>query len=213
LFRDDVKLPAALLGIAIPTDPGPHVFRASAPGYADSTTSVTLREGQQTKIELRLTKIDEVAAPPLESTRDPAPNEDSKGASAAPNGNQSLTLKVLGTTGIALGIGGISAGTYFLLDAASTRKESNSIYDDCPTLPDGTRDCSDDDKDEIIQLDKDAKRPNTVGIIALSVGTAVLATGITLLVYGYKKPPAAQSGARELWPLVGLGSVGVGGTF
>lgn len=213
LFRDDVKLPAALLGIAIPTDPGSHEFRASAPGYADSSTRVTLSEGQQQTIELRLSKVAVVAPPPMDSTKAPTAEQESDDVRSGPNGTQRSKLKILGYTGLALGVGGISAGTYFLLDAAGTRKKSNALYDACPALPDGTRDCSDDDRDEIVQLDKDAKLPNTVGIVALSVGTAVLATGITLLVYGYKKDPAAQSSAPQVWPIMGWGSVGMAGTF
>lgn len=43
--RDEVEMTGALIGFAEPVDPGPHVIRVSAPGYAGRMYQVDAREG------------------------------------------------------------------------------------------------------------------------------------------------------------------------
>lgn len=46
VWRDDVEVSGALFGFAQPIDPGPHVVRASAPGYQARSYRVASREGE-----------------------------------------------------------------------------------------------------------------------------------------------------------------------
>jgi hypothetical protein len=52
VLRDALELGAASLGIALPVDPGPHAVRATAAGHEESTTKVTLGEGESRVIEV-----------------------------------------------------------------------------------------------------------------------------------------------------------------
>jgi hypothetical protein len=203
LYRDHVKMPAVLVGIPIPTDPGTHEFWAEAPGLSSARTRVELKEGERVNMELRLT-----SSTVPESTKEPATF--SQGAEVESGSNVAPTRKIMGYSALVLGVGGLGAGTYFALDAASIRRKSNSIYNDCPELPDGTRDCSEKDRNEVRTLDRDAKLPNIVGIVSLAAGTALVTTGVVLLAV---KGGKSSSVSSRVWPVVGLGNVGVAGRF
>src|SRR4051812_33390584 len=49
-------IPAALIGVERPTDPGTHEVVVSAPGYLPQKTSVTLAEGSAQEISVKLEK-------------------------------------------------------------------------------------------------------------------------------------------------------------
>src|SRR5258706_3323512 len=49
-------IPAALIGVERPTDPGTHEVVVSAPGYLQQKTSVTLAEGGAQEISIKLEK-------------------------------------------------------------------------------------------------------------------------------------------------------------
>lgn len=204
LYRNDVKMPAVLIGIPIPTDPGSHKFWAEAPGLSSARKSVHLKEGQRLTIELHLSSS---------ATRTPeranASHSGSVGTDAAPT----PTRKILGYSALSLGALSLAAGTYFALDAAAIRRKSNSIYEDCPELSDGSRDCSDEDRKEVLSLDQDVKAPNIIGIASLGVGAALVTTGVILLVHNGNKKESAARGSARVWPVVGPNGAFVSGRF
>lgn len=51
---DDVELPAAALGLPFKVNPGRHVVRASAAGYAPAEREVSVSEGQQKEVHFTL---------------------------------------------------------------------------------------------------------------------------------------------------------------
>jgi hypothetical protein len=56
VLRDGQELPTSALGEALPADPGAHEVTVSAAGYRSETRSVTLREGETTKLDISLVK-------------------------------------------------------------------------------------------------------------------------------------------------------------
>jgi hypothetical protein len=62
---DGQSVPAALLGEAVPLDPGPHRVAASAPGYPKVEQALVLNEGEARVATLELKPSSEVAASTL----------------------------------------------------------------------------------------------------------------------------------------------------
>lgn len=121
--------------------------------------------------------------------------------------------KLIGYGALSLGVASLAAGSYFALDAASIRRKSNAIYEGCPELSDGSRDCSGDDRREVLSLDRDAKLPTIVGIASLGAGAALVTTGIILLVRKGKKTESSPRDSAHLWPAVGLEGAFLAGRF
>lgn len=53
VFRDDVELGAASLGVALPIDPGPHAVTVQVPGHRLETAAFTIAPAEQKQLELR----------------------------------------------------------------------------------------------------------------------------------------------------------------
>jgi hypothetical protein len=60
--RGDVELGDASFGSALPVDPGTYTVTASAPGYATSTSVVTVAEGASSVVDVQLGAGNEIAA-------------------------------------------------------------------------------------------------------------------------------------------------------
>jgi hypothetical protein len=54
IFRDQIELTSASLGVSLPVDPGPHRVRVVAPGHADREIEVTLTEGESARFAAEL---------------------------------------------------------------------------------------------------------------------------------------------------------------
>ena len=70
LTVDGIAVPPALLDSDRPTDPGSHEVSASAAGYKTATTTVTVREGGESAVDLKL-EVDPTAAAAAASSRCP----------------------------------------------------------------------------------------------------------------------------------------------
>jgi hypothetical protein len=53
VLRDDLELGSASLGSPLPVDPGSHVVRVTAAGFAESKVVVTVAEGERKSIEVK----------------------------------------------------------------------------------------------------------------------------------------------------------------
>lgn len=73
---DGTPIAKALVGVAIPLDPGPHTVEASAPNRAPAKATITMGERDVTSIDLQLGEAQPAPAAPV-----PAP---AAGAAAAP---------------------------------------------------------------------------------------------------------------------------------
>ncbi len=207
---DDAKLPAAIIGIRLPIDPGQHVFKAKAPSAESPPVTVVLAEGGNASVELKLAAsgVEAASAPP-----------------AAKGGEQSITTDTLNTKGsssmriasyAALGVGavGLGLGTFFVIKGSSTSDSADELYDSCSASSPGGK-CSDEaTEDEILAKDNDASSQRTLGAVALVAGGAGVAAGVTLLILDMNSAhTAARLGGPSVRPWVGFRTVGLTGSF
>lgn len=186
---------------------GRHRFTAKMAGRADQVWDVELSPKQQ---ESHVFKLVEPTAAPAAAPTAPGPTQ-----SPAPITADTSQLK--GSNGmrigayVALGVGvvGLGAGTVFGLGAKSKYKEANDLTkDNCPDSGACELEPSVFDKRE--QLGKDGDRNKTLSIVGFIVGGAGVATGVTLFILSNKKE---QPAAAHVQPYMGLGELGVRGSF
>jgi hypothetical protein len=157
---DDKVLPAAALGDALPEDPGPHVVRASAPGYHEETRSISLVEGKTTVVELELQKE--------------AGKEAGQAAEVQPKARgwarpAGVALVTVGAVGLAVGaVTGVLS-----LNKVSALRSSCPGYPHCPA----------DDTEGQADL-RSAKTLGNVSTAGFIAGGVLAATGVVLLLVG-----------------------------
>ena len=182
---DGVELPHALVGVAHPADPGPHKLSASAPGWAADEVSVTLREGGRETVDLVLSRKERIA-------ESPGTGDESR----------KRGLRTAGWITLGVGVAGLGAGTFFLLQNRSKRDDSATL---CP----GTV-CPAANRAEMTSLDDAADRAATFSLIGYGIGAAGVIGGATLLLLSRSPNETPIAGVQ---PWVGLGSAGVAGHF
>lgn len=75
IVRDQVELPAAVVGEAISVDPGTHEIEVGAPGHKSERRTVTVKEAEAISVEIALSP--EKTSPALPKTQE-APKEDAQ---------------------------------------------------------------------------------------------------------------------------------------
>jgi hypothetical protein len=222
---DDVIVPAALIGVPHPVDPGTHRFQASGDGAASDVVTVTLKEGARENVTLTLKPgmappVVAAAEPPAKAPgTEPGPTP-STGApttagvtmdTSSPKGSGST--RVLSYVAFGVGAAGFGLATGFALAAKSKHDQADSLYNDqyhC-AVP-GNCDVS--RQNEITSLDHDANSNKTIANVGLAVGIAGIAGGAALLLFGShggSENNSATARATSVW--VGPGSVGLRGAF
>ncbi|MBI3206977.1 MAG: hypothetical protein HYZ29_35900 [Myxococcales bacterium] len=147
-------------GTAIPVDPGAHLVTASAPGWKDWQTEITLGETSDRKT---------VAVPALQKAtvksgatgdpQKPVPRDAGAGS------GQRTTGYVVG----AIGLVGLGVGGYFGYRAYSRWDDRNAHCTDAGCDPTG------------VDAGDDAKQAATIANIGVGIGVAALATGAILV--------------------------------
>lgn len=199
VFVDGQELPAALVGVPGPANPGKHEIRVEVAGRAPVTSTVDVKEAGREVAKLTVEAPVESAAP--------VPT------AAAPTSSASATLeppavpKSRVPAYVALGIGavGLGVGTLFLIQRGSSVSEQEDLC----TGPGGA--CPDSRKGQISSLDDDISRQGLFSVVGFGVGVVGVAAGVTLLLTQRPAPPSDQ-GARVV-PWIGAGSAGLSGTF
>jgi hypothetical protein len=108
---DSTEIGTASLGVPLPVDPGPHLVRAAAAGFAPSTTNVTLAEGETRTIDVTLgppLPAAPEAPPPSVST--PAPSTAPPPARAVGGTRSGGGLRVVGWIVGGVGVAGVGVG-------------------------------------------------------------------------------------------------------
>jgi hypothetical protein len=200
-------IPAALIGVERPTDPGTHEVVISAPGYLEQHKSVTLAEGGSQELAIVLEKDPNAAAaaapppppPPVVVAPPPAPAADT-----APKRNNTLAYVALGVGGAGLVVGGI---TGFL--ALGKKGDLEGCKEErCPTSQKDTLDS--------------AKTMATVSTVGFAVGFVGVGAGVVLLLTGGGASSASNAKthvAQHQWrgvrvePWLGSDQAGLQGTF
>jgi len=212
---DGKEVPAALLGVPRPVDPGEHVVEAKAEGYLALPQKAALSEGGTGTLVVKL-EVDPnaVVAPPPEPSQQTEPAAEPR-ASATPEDQPPAGGSSLRTPAyIALGVGalGLGAGVVFTLQSAGKRSDADDKYAECASRGvDGQ--CKKDDPlaSEVASLDDDAGSAQTLAIVGYAVGGLGVAAGVTLLILDSQSGQSARE--PRIVPWVGYQSAGVTGTF
>jgi hypothetical protein len=200
----EAKVPAALIGVERPTDPGTHEVVATAPGYLPAKSQVTLGEGGKEAVTLTLSpdpsaaqpepgaaQPEPGAAPPVDAAPPPAPPPQ-----AEKGGSNTLAYVLLGVGGVGIAVGSVTG-----IMAIGAKGGL-----DCP----GNR-CVGEEGDKL----DSAKTTALVSTVGFAVGLAAVAVGVVLLITGSgsKKDTGSRTPGPTIVPYIGLASAGVTGTF
>jgi hypothetical protein len=208
---DGQPVPAVLLGVPQPMDPGTHTVTATAAGFKAQPASVTLKDAERGAVTVKLEVDPNAPAPVVAPAADTPPagspviTADSGAApSDAGPSRGSSGLRIGSYVAFGVGVVGVALGTTFVLKSARNRKDADAAAEGCPC----------DDRSELARkiqgLDDDARSAKTLGIVGFVVGGVGIATGATLFVLSSKKQ---EPQAARVEPFVGLGSLGVRGAF
>lgn len=181
---DDMDVPASSLGTALQVNPGTRIVTARAEGFRPFEKSVVLPEGGSESVAIHLEPVPAAAPKPV----------------AEIDSNTSSGRKTWGYVALATGGAGVVVGSIFGLSARKTRDD---LRNDC------TNDvCSEAQRDT---YDKGKMQANisTVGFV---VGGLGLGVGSYLLLTSPGKAEEGKAAVR-LAPVVGVGQVGVEGSF
>lgn len=201
LSLDGGPLSASVLGVPFPQDPGEHVLTVEAPGRKRWEGKINLPAGPTTLTVAIPTLAPDVAEPPpppppppplvrvVEPPLPPAP---------APRPSGSPSLRIAGGVTGGVGLAGVVVGSIFGGLAFSTESAARDL---CPALKCATQ----------AGLDKHdtARRQATISTVAMSAGGAALATGVVLLVLGFRGDKPATSA----WLAPTPGGLALGGKF
>jgi hypothetical protein len=213
---DGNPVPAVALGLKRPVDPGEHKVHAEAAGYKPADATFTVAEGGNAEAKLKLEKDPNAgAAPPVAGTTPASgqPGDPNGGSMTADtkSGGGSKTLAI-----VALGVGGVGLVAGAITGLIAMGKASD-LDGKCPggKCPDAS-----------LQSDIDSyKTMGTISTIGFIVGAVGIGAGVVLWVTAPKESAAAK-GSRyatvpvetkregvKVTPVIGLGAVGLSGTF
>jgi hypothetical protein len=134
--RDGVVLGAASLGVALPLDPGRHQIVVTAPGRRPLTYHVAMTAGEQRKVVVAagpsgsptVTPPAPVVPPPLAGSLVPAVGTDTGAATvtstASPTASPGRWRRIGAYSLLGAGAVGLSAGTYFGIEALRARADA-----------------------------------------------------------------------------------------
>ncbi len=181
---DGKPVPKELIGVLRTVDPGVHLVEAKLPGVSSATQRVEVAEGEGRDVDLSLAPVDTGAGAGAESA-----GPGSAGGGGSSRKTWGFVAAGAGVTGLALGVGfGLAA-----------QRKSAALEQAC----DGSS-CPASERDNL-----DAYRTQrTIAWIGYGVGAAGLATAAALFwLVGDESKPSSVSA------YVGVGAVGLGGTF
>jgi hypothetical protein len=197
------EVPAALLGVERPTDPGTHEVVVSAPGYLEQRRTITLGEGGAQEVAFKLEKDPStVSAPPpapaapaaVVSTAPTAPPADT-----SPKKDNTLAYVSLGVGGAGLIVGGVTG----LLALGKKGDLKGCVDTKCPSSQQDTLDS--------------AKSMATISTVGFTVGFVGVGLGVVLLLTGGKSSSASIARTKlagvQVEPWLGAQSGGLSGTF
>jgi hypothetical protein len=216
VLMDDKPVPPALVGISHPADPGEHTLQAVLGSAKGDPVQVSLTEGERKEVELIAPEPvpGEVFDEQVDGEAAPATTADGQPVAAdtgtrAKGGMHPLTIG--GIAAVSVGAVGLGIGTVFGLNGMSYRSDIDAICgssgSDCPNVDQDDYET----KQKVRDLEEDATSADTVAAIGFVTGGIFVAGGVTMLFLGAIQEPSTAR--AHVTPYVGLGSVGVTGTF
>jgi hypothetical protein len=215
---DDQIVPPALVGVHRPVDPGKHEIGVFPVGGGPVKGSVELKEGEKKDIRLVVPE----GPPPSGVPLNPADNPDVAKTPAVVTKDQAESKFMTPLRGAGIGVGaagvvGVVVGAVFMAKGGSTQSSADAAAQKYGCT-NGGLDCAKpatqaqrDAMNDIDQLDKDAAKQKTIGVIGLAAGGAALAGGVTLFLLGKPKHGSANKAGVEPW--FGGTSFGLRGAF
>jgi hypothetical protein len=216
---DGSPVPALLVGLMRPVDPGQHQFQASNGQATSDVVTVDAKPATRQTVELEL-KAQAAAAPlppagaapapapaaPVTPVGGPAPSPTTDAPADTGGGTSSLRIASFGLMGV--GVAGLAVGTVFLVKGGATQKDADKLAVElCPT-----NECDTAQQAQIEKKDADAASQKTIGVVGLVAGGALAATGVVLFVLSGNKDESAHV-RPGVTPYFGWQSVGVVGRF
>jgi len=183
---DGRKISSVLVGTSFLVDPGDHVVEV-VKGNRRASRTITIAEGDSLTIEVVLPPDDQPAGGPT-----------TLGARTTAESSSQATW---GWATLGVGIAGITTGGVTGLVAIAQRNSLNDS-DSCPS-----KDVCRKDKESTVNTYHAMRTVSTVGFV---VGVVGVGAGLTLL---FTAPEPQQREVAGIRPWVGIGSVGVEGTF
>jgi hypothetical protein len=210
---DGQNVPAALVGVAHPIDPGEHSFQATSAGMASQVVTVTVKEGSSQTVSLELRPTTVAGATPGAAgapSASPAPGatEPAPGESHAP----SSSLRIAGYSALGLAAAGITVGVVLALQSHQKASDSKAL------CPGGTCSAADAQASQALhsQMDSLNGQATTFGQLSVTsfvVGGVAAAGGVALLLLQGHEAPAQSSARAPVRAWIGPGAAGVAGEF
>ena len=189
VLRDGVTLGAASMGVPLPVNPGAHVLVVKSKKFEDTTESVTIAEGEQKRVELKVGTVKKAVVAPPAPVTGPGPEGEPKGVSP-------LVFAGFGVAVVGIGVGAVTG--IMTLGKGSDAKTA---------CPGGA--CT---SSQAVDDAKSGKTLGTISTIAFAVGGVGAAVGIYGLFFAKPKASAAPASA-SIDVTVGPMGGGVRGTF
>jgi len=216
--RNGEPVPAELLGVPAPVNPGEYSYQAFADGMESNSTTVKLREGTRETVLLTLRDIPGATKNKPAPSGSPAGGTSTAGGSLtttppsdnAPSGGGGRPLLVGSIAGFGVAVAGGVIGTIFLNKASETNDKSDAMFKECTAAK--TCDEHTPLAAEIDDIDAEGATQTGVAIAGYVTGGLGLAAGITLLILDQNRSSVA-SNRPSVTPLVGWNYVGVAGRF
>jgi hypothetical protein len=208
ISEDGRELPRALLGVALPVDPGPREIRVSAPGYEPFVAQVVIADAAATtRVRVPALVLRPVAGAALAAAQSPSPPGSPAPARATPadtpvrGTSKRGVLQALAYTGVGLGAAGLGVAAGY---GISARQRFDQAVRECP---DGR--CSARGR----RLRESGDRQATIATVSAVGGAVLMASGISLWI-AMPGDDAATVTALGVAPMGGDGlGVGVSGAF
>jgi hypothetical protein len=199
--RDGITVDAAVLGTAIPVDPGEHVVAASAANKRAWSTTVSVgATADRISVAVPILPDEPVAAelptPPLTPAPAPVATLTTSTTTSRTDSNPGATQRTIAIVTAAVGVVGIATGTVFGIKTASTWSDAKA---DCHPYPH----CSDAGR----KLSQDAQSSGTISTVAFIVGGLGIAAGAVLW---FTAPSRSET---QVSLAIGPGSVDLHGRF
>jgi len=203
ISEDGRELPRALLGAALPVDPGPREIRVSAPGYEPFVAQVVIADGAATT----RVRVPALVRRPIAAAAVSLQLPSQARASATPRdmpargSSKGAVLQALAYAGVGLGAAGLGVAAGY---GISARQRFDEAVRECP---DGS--CSARGR----RLRESGDRQATIATVSAVSGAVLMASGISLWI-AMPSDDAASATALGVSPMGGDGlGVGLRGAF
>ena len=219
---DGTPINLVLVGVAQPVDPGQHKIEAGASDLRAQTpdSHARRRRAKKHRAQARPGPGSGAAHRGRRGARSDASPGADRGTRARYDGcpddghgarepaDDKSGLRVGSYVAFGVGVVGLAAGSFFMLQSSSKRKDADAKFEECG----GETGCRTGNplSEEVTKLDDEAASAMTLGIVGFAVGGVGVATGATLLLLSSGGSDEKRAGVQ---PYVGFGVAGVKGRF